>query len=98
MQWHHVCSSSRAHLMMNTKQVYSLASKLGTLVLLLAAIPDSSFGSSLFLAERFRGATANNWILTGDAQLTGNGSVDPAGQGWLRLTSAAENQAGFAYN
>ncbi len=41
------------------------------------------------------------WVLGGNptsALLTGNGVIDPVGQGWLRLTSASGNQTGFAYN
>jgi uncharacterized repeat protein (TIGR01451 family) len=44
---------------------------------------------------------AGGWVLGGNpasAQLTGNGSTDPVGSGWLRLTNATTNQTGFAYN
>ena len=30
--------------------------------------------------------------------LTGNGTIDPVGSGWLRLTNNSGNQTGFAYN
>lgn len=53
------------------------------------------------LSESFRDATAADpgWILSGNAVLTGTGSPDPVGQGWLRLTSNANDQAGTAiYN
>ncbi len=30
--------------------------------------------------------------------LTGNGTIDPVGSGWLRLTNNSDNQTGFAYN
>lgn len=44
---------------------------------------------------------ASGWVLGGNpssAVLTGNGSVDPVGSGWLRLTNTSNNQTGFAYN
>ena len=55
-------------------------------------------GASLFLTERFTNGTAPGWNLAGNAHLTGTGTIDQAGSGWLRLTSATYNQAGFAYN
>ena len=48
------------------------------------------------LQESFKGPTAPGWQLFGNAVLTGNGVTDPVGQGWLRLTSNAGNQAGSA--
>ena len=41
------------------------------------------------------------WTLGGNptsALLTGNGAIDPVGNGWLRLTNATGNQTGYAYN
>lgn len=47
--------------------------------------------------ERFTQRTlAPDWILSGDARLTG-GVEDPAGDGWLRLTQAQSNHTGVAY-
>jgi uncharacterized repeat protein (TIGR01451 family) len=45
------------------------------------------------------GATAPGWTLGGttSASLTGNGAIDPIGDGWLRLTNNTGNQAGYAY-
>lgn len=44
---------------------------------------------------------AAGWVLGGNpasATLTGNGTVDPVGSGWLRITNNTGNQTGFAYN
>jgi len=44
---------------------------------------------------------SSGWVLGGNpasAQLTGNGTIDPVGSGWLRLTNNSGNQTGFAYN
>ena len=44
---------------------------------------------------------STGWTLGGtpsSAILTGNGAIDPVGNGWLRLTNATGNQTGFAYN
>jgi uncharacterized repeat protein (TIGR01451 family) len=44
---------------------------------------------------------ASGWVLGGNptsSQLTGNGSIDAVGSGWLRLTNNQNNQTGFAYN
>ena len=41
------------------------------------------------------------WVLGGtptSSLLTGNGTIDPVGSGWLRLTNNSGNQTGFAYN
>ncbi|GAB4291141.1 MAG: hypothetical protein Fur0025_26230 [Oscillatoriaceae cyanobacterium] len=71
------------------------------------------FPASFPITESFKNSTTTdpNWILGGNdpssngggiARLTGNGTTDPAGDGWLRLTSPdASNDAdtGFAiYN
>lgn len=44
---------------------------------------------------------AIGWTLGGNptsSLLTGDGTIDPVGQGWLRLTNNTGNQTGFAYN
>ena len=44
---------------------------------------------------------SSGWVLGGNpnsAILTGDGSIDPSGSGWLRLTNNTGNQTGFAYN
>ena len=44
---------------------------------------------------------SSGWVLGGNpssALLTGDGSIDPSGSGWLRLTNNTGNQTGFAYN
>ncbi|RBQ01911.1 hypothetical protein, partial [Pedobacter miscanthi] len=46
--------------------------------------------------ENFRNSTANGVILGDKATLT-SGLFDPAGNGWLRLTGASNNQKGYAY-
>lgn len=51
--------------------------------------------SAVSLNETFMNSTAPGWNLVGTAVLT-SGGVDPAGAGWLRLTSNANNQAGSA--
>ncbi len=62
-----------------------------------------TWAQSATLVETFQNTTAPNWILgpTGEsgnpgASLTAP-SIDAAGNGWLRLTAAANNQRGFAY-
>lgn len=50
------------------------------------------------ISETFRGTTATNWTLSGNAYLTAP-SLDADGSGWLRLTDAAGDQSGTAlYN
>ncbi|PJJ48556.1 T9SS type A sorting domain-containing protein [Hymenobacter chitinivorans] len=47
--------------------------------------------------ETFKGSTASNFTFGGVARLTGTGGTnDPVGSGYLRLTDAANNQAGYA--
>ncbi len=54
--------------------------------------------TTVTINETFMNDTAPGWLIQGHASLT-SGSADPTGQGWLRLTSAAGNQAGSAiYN
>ncbi|MCK5784391.1 MAG: hypothetical protein KAH06_08085, partial [Desulfobacterales bacterium] len=50
--------------------------------------------------EPMKGPAASGWVLGGapnPAVLTGNGSIDPVGNGWLRLTNTGSSQAGYAY-
>jgi uncharacterized repeat protein (TIGR01451 family) len=47
------------------------------------------------------GTDQTNWQVGGNptsALLTGNGTIDPVGSGWLRLTNNSGNQTGYAYN
>ncbi|MBS0569905.1 MAG: hypothetical protein JSS28_04820 [Proteobacteria bacterium] len=47
-------------------------------------------------AESFGNSSASNWTLSGTAVLTAP-SIDTAGNGWLRLTDAANGGIGYAY-
>jgi uncharacterized repeat protein (TIGR01451 family) len=47
------------------------------------------------LQQTFMGTTAPGWILSGSAFLTAP-SIDPAGQGWLRLTDTGNDEQGLA--
>jgi uncharacterized repeat protein (TIGR01451 family) len=56
--------------------------------------------AELVINQAMTGSTATGWVLGGSpntAYLTGNGTVDTVGDGWLRLTSAETTQTGFAY-
>jgi hypothetical protein len=66
--------------------------------LLLVVFPFISSAASILLEENFRGTKAPDWTLTNSAQLTAATGIDPAGSGFLRLTSAQNNQVGFAFN
>lgn len=48
------------------------------------------------ITENFKGSSAAGITIGGDAILT-SGGVDPANNGWLRLTPAALTKAGYAY-
>lgn len=48
------------------------------------------------VTEDFRGSAGPDIIVGDDAKLT-SGEEDPVGAGWLRLTSDAKNQKGYAY-
>ncbi|WP_158538632.1 T9SS type B sorting domain-containing protein [Chitinophaga skermanii] len=48
------------------------------------------------ITESFKGNTAGALTLGGTAQLT-SGTIDPTNNGWLRLTSDAQNQVGWGY-
>jgi len=50
------------------------------------------------VSENFKNSTALGWTLSGHAVLTGNGVIDDVGDGWLRLTSNIDWQAGSAIN
>ena len=73
-----------------------------TTVTLIAALGMLTTATPAFawdtLVEDFTGRTLvdTNWVLSGDARLTG-GIEDPAGDGWLRLTDAQSNQRSWAY-
>ncbi len=70
------------------------ASPLGSASPASSLAPDAP--DSFPLTETFMGPTAPGWVLGGTAILT-SGNGDPANNGWLRLTRATTNQAGFAY-
>ncbi len=80
---------------------------LGALLLSMTAVSESAT-----ISEGFTDSIAPGWVLGNNACLTASTTVacgsnnttatavsgnDTAGNGWLRLTSAAENQKGFAY-
>lgn len=70
----------------------SIVLSLGVSALLFTSGESSAL---VVMSEGFRTATATGWTIIGDATLT-SGGVDPAGSGWLRLTSATGGQAGSA--
>jgi uncharacterized repeat protein (TIGR01451 family) len=41
-------------------------------------------------------ATSSGWTLGNSAVLTGNGTIDPVGSGWLRLTDNGNSRKGYA--
>jgi uncharacterized repeat protein (TIGR01451 family) len=41
-------------------------------------------------------ATGSGWTLGNSAVLTGNGTIDPVGSGWLRLTDNGNSRKGYA--
>ncbi|PZF72006.1 T9SS type A sorting domain-containing protein [Taibaiella soli] len=53
--------------------------------------------SQISFNEPCTGTTANSLIIGGSAYLTAANSIDPVGSGYLRLTDATANQAGYAY-
>lgn len=62
----------------------------------------SLFSTGLFaqtVTESFTGSTAPDWTFGGTTTpvLTGDGVIDPVGQGYLRLTPLSGNQATYAY-
>ena len=58
---------------------------------------DTIAGEITTLQADFRGFDVpETWIIGGDAQLTG-GWLDDEGDGWLRLTDASPDQAGYVY-
>jgi len=54
-----------------------------------------------FVSEDFKNSTATDWTFinaAGDGPvLTGNGTIDPEGEGWLRLTADKAFQNSFVY-
>jgi autotransporter-associated beta strand protein len=66
---------------------------------LLGAVLCPVFAVAQVVTETFRDATAPGWVFagTGYTPTLTSGTVDPAGDGWLRLTSTGNNQATSAY-
>jgi uncharacterized repeat protein (TIGR01451 family) len=91
-----------------TKYISNVRSwALGSMLLSLAAVSQAAT-----ISEGFTDSSAPGWVLGNNACLTASTSVacgsnntvatsvagnDSPGNGWLRLTSARENQKGFAY-
>ena len=57
----------------------------------------SNIASAAIINQPMTGATAPGWVIGGSAYLTASAGIDPVGSGWLRLTDAANLQAGYAY-
>ena len=74
---------------------FSLQRLIRCLLLMIALLPVVP-AAALTITQNFMSNSAPGWVLGGSATLT-SGGADPAGQGWLRLTPATTNQAGFAY-
>lgn len=53
--------------------------------------------SQFTVTENFKGSTVGGNIVLGDAATLTSGTVDRVNDGWLRLTSDAGNQKGYAY-
>lgn len=73
---------------------YSVRMGLITALLWLGYIGTAS---AVTLNQPMTGATAPGWVVGGSAYLTAGAGVDPAGNGWLRLTEPVNDTAGFAY-
>jgi uncharacterized repeat protein (TIGR01451 family) len=67
----------------------------GCLLALGLAAHLSPVSAQFKLQQTFMDTTAPGWTLSGSAFLTAP-SIDPAGQGWLRLTGTGEDEQGLA--
>ena len=64
------------------------------------ACAGASYGAIIINAP-MTDTNSSGWTLGGNptsSLLTGNGTIDPVGSGWLLLTNNTGNQTGFAYN
>jgi uncharacterized repeat protein (TIGR01451 family) len=64
------------------------------------ACAGTSYGAIIINAP-MTDTNSSGWTLGGNptsSLLTGDGTIDPVGSGWLRLTNNTGNQTGFAYN
>ena len=59
-------------------------------------LPGVAVADGLPVFEACMDDTMPGWVLGGSTVLT-SGGVDPAGQGWLRLTGIGNNEFGYAY-
>src|SRR6187549_3641324 len=58
----------------------------------------SNIGKAQFpYSETFKNSTAPGLVVSGAAKLTAAAAIDPAGQGYLRLTENANNSVGYVY-
>jgi uncharacterized repeat protein (TIGR01451 family) len=67
------------------------------IALVLAVLSFAGTAHGAIINEPMNGATAPGWVIGGSAYLTASSGVDPAGDGWLRLTDLGGNEAGYAY-
>ncbi|TGE26439.1 T9SS type A sorting domain-containing protein [Hymenobacter metallicola] len=85
-------SSTRAAVQRWRKTIWAVAGSL-----LLSSAAEAQVVSAFPRNETFKGSTASNFTFGGDARLTGTGgTADAVGSGYLRLTDAETNQAGYA--
>lgn len=72
----------------------------GVLLLLVLTCGLPAIARAAIIDQPMTGSAAPGWVFGGTpnaATLTGNGTIDPAGDGWLRLTDTQTNQAGYAF-
>jgi uncharacterized repeat protein (TIGR01451 family) len=95
--------SRREFFNLNKGMLSPFAVKIGIVVLCLLLWLACPRGAQSFIIINapMTDTNAGGWVLGGNptsAQLTGNGTIDSVGSGWLRLTNNQGNQTGFAYN
>jgi hypothetical protein len=87
--------------MLNRKTLFAIAISLALLLSpLIHPLAPRPAQAATLLSETFQNATAPNWTFGGNPNppvLTAS-TIDPAGQGWLRLTTSDQNQTGFVFN
>jgi uncharacterized repeat protein (TIGR01451 family) len=79
----------------------ALRSTQSILVLILTVLGPGLAGNAfaaIIINAPMTDTNSAGWTLGGGTILTGSGSIDPVGDGWLRLTNNTGNQTGFAYN
>jgi hypothetical protein len=81
---------------LNNKKISFKSAGIRWLAIVIASMGMLSSATAFTIFTPFTGTSVSGWTINGGATLTAATGVDPAGQGWLRLTENQQDQSATA--